>query len=226
MLRLGCMIVALVAIGISVAAAQKAAPGARVLVGDFGDALGPDLIDKYQCQGVFNYVSAPTNADPANKALSIVLDSSIPPPPNCDGVRGEVSEAVSLRLPLRTDIWYGFEFNLPPKMRGKIANRHFVIAQLKQRKGESCPPELGMNTLSPTGTGTNPIIAVRLSEDLVSGIVMTALSVSLSNTKRISVGSVQMEPEDFFGVWHTLLIHAYVDPRAEGDHDPNKRGLV
>src|SRR5690242_1451000 len=121
MWKLGYLSLVLLAFGICETRAQTSSGApATILIGDFESALDPDLSDKYQCQGAFSYVAAPTSTDPANKALYIVLDPSKPPPPNCDGVRGEVSEAISLRLPLRTDVWYGFQFMLPTGMRSKI----------------------------------------------------------------------------------------------------------
>ena len=200
-------------------------PNARTLVGDFEGSLDPDLTDTYECQGYFSYIAVPTANDPANKALSIFLDPTKPRKNCVGGTRAEVSEAIPLRLPIRTEIWYGFRFLFPPGMKGQIRNRHFVLAQLKQRDESPCSPNaLDMNLL--TESDGNPIISIRLSEDLVSGLVAVELSVSSQNVGKISAGSVLMKPEVFFGNWHTLLIHTYVDPRLEGDRDPNKKGFV
>jgi len=205
----------------------------RVLIGEFDGSLGPDLTDAYQCQGKFEYVPAPTPDRPANQALSITLDPSAPlGSGRCSSLRGEVSEAVQLRLPLRTDVWYGFRFMLPFYMKGKIGSGHLVLAQLKQRAEAQC--STGKTPMSsridhpvaPTKADGNPTIAVRVFEDIGSGIAATQLTVSSVNVKRIAVGAVLRDPDDFYGTWHTLLIHAYVDPRAEGDADANKKGFV
>jgi hypothetical protein len=56
--------------------------------------------------------------------------------------------------------------------------------------------------------------------------VAIQLDVSSENVDKIAAGIVMRQRNEFFGVWHTLILHLYVIPRKEGDKDGNKKGFI
>jgi hypothetical protein len=226
--KIATLIAVLLASEISASASAFSAeivPPDEINIGsDFEGSLGDKLSDKYQCQGQFKFVHIATPENPKNQALSITLDPKSPiGVGTCESLRGEVAEAPAYRMPLHNELWYSIRFLFPKKMAGKIGAKRFVLAQLKQSDSQC---KLSGNLSAFALDDGNPIISARMIEDVAGHVAAIQLDVSSLNVHKIAVGEVMRHSGNFFGVWHSLIIHTNVIPRAEGDRDTAKKGFV
>ncbi|MFO1056062.1 MAG: heparin lyase I family protein [Dongiaceae bacterium] len=211
------------------AVAEDPAPSPKhlELASDFNGDLGAGLTDAWQCQGKFEFRHVPAPDDAQNMALAITLNPNSPPGSggSCKYLRGEVGEASKQWIPQQTEIWYSLRFMFPKEMRGKIGTKRFVLTQLKQ-SDTSCALSGGGEFDIKALKDGNPILSIRPIENsdaTVAGVLMAASSV---NVGKIPFGLIMQESDIFFGNWHSLLLHVYVDPRVEGNESPAIRGYL
>lgn len=196
---------------------------AMALSAEFEGALDQGVNIAYFCKGIAKFISAPTSDRPDNKALLLTLDprksTSVGrcEPNNAPTERTELAEPDEMRLPLGTEVWYGFQFMIPEAMKGNFAGRRMVIAQLKQHP-ETCP--LGPHPFGlPAHAQANPTISVRIIEDDVGDVMGVQLAVSGDRVRKVSVGQVMRHRGPFLGRWHEVLLHAKVMPQDEQSSD-------
>lgn len=204
-------------------ASTRAPPEAVALSAEFEGSLDRDVNTAYFCKGIAKFISAPTSDRPGNKALLLTLDprksTSVGrcEPDNAPTERTELAEPDDMRLPLGTEVWYGFQFMIPEAMKGKLAGQRVVIAQLKQHP-ETCP--LGPEPFGlPAQAQGNPTISVRVIEDDVGDVMGVQLAVSGDRVRKVSVGQVMRHRGPFLGHWHQVLLHAKVMPQGEQSSD-------
>lgn len=208
-------------------AAKAIPPETIALSADFEGALDRSVNTAYFCKGVAKFIAAPTPDSPGNKALLLTLDPGKSSavgrcePNGAPTERTELAEPDSARLPLGTEIWYGFRFMVPSTMKGKFAGQRLVIAQLKQHP-ETCP--LGPEPAGvPASAKGNPTVSFRLIEDEIGDVMGLQLAVSGDRARKISVGQLMRHRSSFLDRWHDVLLHVKVMPQGKPSADP---GLV
>jgi hypothetical protein len=111
---------------------------------------------------------------------------------------------------------------IPSAMKGKLANRRVVIAQLKQ-SSETCP--LGPQPFGlPAHANGNPTISLRMIEDEIGDVMGLQLAVSGDQVRKVSVGQLMRHRDAFLDRWHEVLLHAKVTPQEEAR--PGDAGFV
>jgi hypothetical protein len=211
------------------AATKAIPPETMALSADFEGQLDRSVNTAYFCKGIANFVAAPNSENPGNKALLLTLDpgksSSVGrcEPSNARTERTELAEPDELRLPLGTEIWYGFRFMVPAAMKGKFSGQRVVIAQLKQHP-DTCPLHDEPFGLSAASEG-NPTVSFRLIEDDVGDVIGLQLAVSSDDVRKISVGQLMRHRGPFLDRWHDVLLHVKVVPRG-GELQPTDVGFV
>jgi len=204
-------------------------PETIALSADFEGQLDHSVNTAYFCKGVARFLAAPTPDNPDNKALLLTLDpgksSSVGrcEAPNARTERSELAEPDDLRLPLGTEIWYGFRFMVPAAMKGKFTGQRLVIAQLKQHP-DTCPLHDEPFGLSAASEG-NPTVSFRLIEDDVGDVIGLQLAVSSDDVRKISVGQLMRHRDQFLDRWHDVLLHVKIVPRGE-NLQPTDVGFV
>lgn len=203
--------------------ATKMAPGSLALSADFEGALDRSVNTAYFCKGVAEFIPAPSADHPGNQALLLTLDprksSSIGrcEPDDAWTERTEIAEPDAARLPLGTEVWYGFRFMVPSAMKGKFVGQRLVIAQLKQHP-ETCP--LGPQPFGLRANAqSNPTVSLRLIEDDVGDVMGLQLAVSGDRARKISVGQLMRHRAPFLGRWHEVLLHMRVAPQRPGQSE-------
>jgi len=201
---------------------------AMALAADFEGALDPSVNTAYFCKGVARFVPTPTSERPDNQALLLTLDprktSAVGrcDPDNARTERTELAEPDELRLPLGTEVWYGFRFMIPTTMKGKFAGQRVVIAQLKQHPN-TCP--LGPQPVGLAASAeSNPTISLRLIEDDIGDVMGLQLAVAGDRVRKVAVGQVMRHRELFLDHWHEVVLHARVMP--ENPKRPSDGGFV
>jgi Polysaccharide lyase len=209
--------------------ATKVPPETIALSADFEGQLDRSVNTAYFCKGIANFIAAPNSENPDNKALLLTLDPSKSSslgrcePQNARTERTELAEPDDLRLPLGTEIWYGFRFMVPAAMKGKFTGQRLVIAQLKQHP-DTCPLHDEPFGLSAASEG-NPKVSFRLIEDDVGDVIGLQLAVSSDDVRKISVGQLMRHRDQFLDRWHDVLLHVKIVPRGE-NLQPTDVGFV
>jgi hypothetical protein len=210
------------------AAAKGVPPEAMALSAEFEGALDPSVNTAYFCKGVARFIPAPTADRPKNKVLLLTLDPSKSTavgrcePDNARTERAELAEPDELRLPLGTEVWYGFRFMIPAAMKGKLAGRRAVIAQLKQHPN-SCP--LGPKPFGLAASAeSNPTVSLRVIEDDIGDVMGLQLAVAGDRVRKVSVGQVMRHRDLFLDRWHEVVLHAKIMP--EDPKRPDDFGFV
>ena len=200
--------------------ATKMAPDSLGLSADFEGALDRSVNTAYFCKGVASFIPAPSAGHPNNQALLLTLDPSKSSsvgrcePDDAWTERTEIAEPDDARLPLGTEVWYGFRFMVPSAMKGKFVGQRLVIAQLKQHR-ETCP--LGPQPFGPPANALgNPTVSLRVIEDDVGDVMGLQLAVSGDQARKISVGQLMRHREPFLDRWHEVLLHVKVVPQRPG----------
>jgi hypothetical protein len=200
--------------------ATKMAPDSLALSADFEGALDRSVNTAYFCKGVASFIPAPSAGHPNNQALLLTLDPSKSSsigrcePDDAWTERTEIAEPDGARLPLGTEVWYGFRFMVPSAMKGKFVGQRLVIAQLKQHR-ETCP--LGPQPFGPPANALgNPTVSLRVIEDDVGDVMGLQLAVSGDQARKISVGQLMRHREPFLDRWHEVLLHVKVMPQRPG----------
>ena len=200
--------------------ATKMAPDSLGLSADFEGALDRSVNTAYFCKGIASFIPAPSAGHPNNQALLLTLDprksTSVGrcEPDDAWTERTEMAEPDEARLPLGTEVWYGFRFMVPSAMKGKFVGQRLVIAQLKQHR-ETCP--LGPRPFGlPANALGNPTVSLRLIEDDVGDVMGLQLAVSGDQARKISVGQLMRHREPFLDRWHEVLLHVKVVPQRPG----------
>lgn len=202
-----------------VSTASKVIPPETIgLSADFEGQLDRTVNTAYFCKGIARFLAAPTPDDPGNRALLLTLDPSKTSavgrcePSNARTERTELAEPDELRLPLGTEIWYGFRFMVPATMKGKFAGQRLVIAQLKQHP-DTCalhPEPFGLSAASEG----NPTVSLRLIEDDAGDVMGLQLAVSSDDVRKIAVGQLMRHRGPFLDRWHDVLLHVKVVPHG------------
>lgn len=204
-------------------------PETMALSADFEGQLDRSVNTAYFCKGIANFVAAPNSENPRNKALLLTLDPSKSSsvgrcePSNARTERTELAEPDDVRLPLGTEIWYGFRFMIPAAMKGKFTGQRLVIAQLKQHP-DTCPLHDEPFGLSASSEG-NPTVSFRLIEDDFGDVIGVQLAVSSDDVRKISVGQLMRHRGPFLDRWHDVLLHVKVVPRR-AEPPPTDVGFV
>jgi hypothetical protein len=199
-------------------AAKPISPETIALSADFEGQLDRSVNTAYFCKGIANFVAAPTTGNPDNQALLLTLDPSKSSSigrceaPNARTERAELAEPDDVRLPLGTEIWYGFRFMVPAAMKGKFAGQRLVLAQLKQHP-DTCPLHDEPFGLSAASEG-NPTVSFRLIEDDFGDVIGLQLAVSSDDVRKISVGQLMRHRGPFLDRWHDVLLHVKVVPHG------------
>jgi hypothetical protein len=199
-------------------ASRAIPPEAIDLSAQFEGLLDRSVNTAYFCKGIAHFMAAPTAGNPGNKALWLTLDPSKSSAvgrceaPNARTERTELAGPDELRLPLGTEVWYGFRFMIPAAMKGKFAGQRVVLAQLKQHT-DTCPLHEEPFGLSAASEG-NPTVSFRLIEDDVGDVIGLQLAVSSDDVRKISVGQLMRHRGSFFDRWHDVLLHAKIVPRG------------
>jgi hypothetical protein len=121
-----------------------------------------------------------------------------------------------MRLPLGTEVWYGFRFLIPSAMKGKFGGERLVLAQLKQHP-ETCP--LGPEPVGlPAHAEGNPTVSLRVIEDEAGDVMGLQLAVSGDAARKISVGQLMRHRDQFLDRWHEVVLHAKVMPQTRPDN--------
>jgi len=207
---------------------NRVPPEAMSLSADFEGALDPSVNTAYLCKGVVKFIAAPTTDRPDNEALLLTLDPTKPSaigrcePNNAPSERAELAEPDDLRLPLGTEVWYGFQFLIPAAMKGKFAGQRVVIAQLKQHPN-TCPLGPQPFGLATASVASNPTISLRIIEDAVGDVMGLQLAVAGDHVRKIPVGQLMRHRDSFLDRWHEVLLHAKVMPQ---DERPDDAGFV
>ena len=198
-------------------------PEAMGLSADFEGALDQSVNAAYFCKGVARFIAAPTIDRPDNEALLLTLDprksTSVGrcEPDGAQTERAELAEPDELRLPLGTEVWYGFRFMIPAVMRGKLAGQRIVIAQLKQHPN-TCP--LGPEPFGrAAGAEGNPTISLRVVEDDVGDVMGLQLAVAGDQVRKNTVGQLMRQRGPFLDRWHEVVLHAKVMPQGNRSDD-------
>ena len=199
-------------------AAKPISPETIALSADFEGQLDRSVNTAYFCKGIAKFIAAPNAENPDNRALLLTLNpgksSSVGrcEPTNARTERTELAEPDELRLPLGTEIWYGFRFMVPAAMKGKFSAQRLVIAQLKQHP-DTCPLHSEPFGLSAASEG-NPTVSFRLIEDDSGDVIGLQLAVSSDDVRKISVGQLMRHRGPFLDRWHDVLLHVKVVPRG------------
>ena len=200
--------------------ATKMAPDSLGLSADFEGALDRSVNTAYFCKGIASFIPAPSAGHPNNQALLLTLDPSKSSsvgrcePDDAWTERTEIAEPDDARLPLGTEVWYGFRFMVPSAMKGKFVGQRLVIAQLKQHR-ETCP--LGPQPFGPPANALgNPTVSLRVIEDDVGDVMGLQLAVSGDQARKISIGQLMRHREPFLDRWHEVLLHVKVVPQRPG----------
>jgi len=209
--------------------AAKAIPAqAMALSAEFEGAIDRSVNTAYFCKGVAHFVPAPTSERPDNKALMLTLDprksTSVGrcEPDNAPTERAELAEPDELRLPLGTEVWYGFRFMIPAAMKGKLTGERVVIAQLKQHPN-TCP--LGPQPFGLAASAeSNPTISLRVIEDAIGDVMGLQLAVAGDRVRKVSVGQLMRHRDLFLDRWHQVVLHVKVIPQQAGR--PDDAGFV
>ncbi|HEV8390314.1 MAG TPA: heparin lyase I family protein [Dongiaceae bacterium] len=198
------------------------------LSAEFEGAFDRSVNVAYFCKGVAKFVPAPTSDRPDNEAVLLTLDPTKTSavgrcePSNAPTERAELAEPDELRLPLGTEVWYGFRFMIPASMKGRLAGERVVIAQLKQHPN-TCP--LGPQPFGPAAEARgNPTISVRIIEDDPHDAMGLQLAVAGDYAPKVSVGQLMYDRDGFLARWHQVVLHAKVTPREE--RHPDNAGFV
>jgi polysaccharide lyase-like protein len=204
-------------------AATKTTPDSLALSAEFEGALDRSVNTAYFCKGIAAFIPAPTTDNPNNQALLLTLDprksTSVGrcEPDDAWTERTEMAEPDEARLPLGTEVWYGFRFMVPSTMKGKFVGQRLVIAQLKQHP-QTCP--LGPRPFGlPANALGNPTVSLRLIEDDVGDVMGLQLAVSGDQARKISVGQLMRHRTPFLDRWHEVLLHVKVLPQVSGQSD-------
>jgi hypothetical protein len=201
-------------------AAKPIPPETIALSADFEGQLDRSVNTAYFCKGIARFVAVPNAENPDNQALLLTLDPSKSSsvgrcePPTARTERTELAEPDELRLPLGTEIWYGFRFMIPAAMKGKFSGQRLVIAQLKQHP-DTCALHQEPFGLSAASEG-NPTVSFRLIEDDYGDVIGVQLAVSSDDVRKISVGQLMRHRGPFLDRWHDVLLHVKVAPRGAG----------
>lgn len=221
----------------SMALAQSAAPAdpagaAKVAIppdfislsAEFDGVLDRSVNTAYFCKGVARFIPASTSGL-ADKALLLTLDpdklTSVGrcEPNGAPTERTELAEPDSARLPLGTEVWYGFRFMVPSAMKGKFVGERLVIGQLKQHP-RACP--LGPTPVGlPANANGNPTVSLRLIEDELGDVMGLQLAVSGDKARKVSVGQLMHDRDAFLDRWHEVLLHAKVMPQGNRPDEPS-----
>lgn len=210
--------------------AAKAIPPETIgLSADFEGQLDRSVNTAYFCKGIARFLAAPTDDNPGNRALLLTLDPSKTSavgrcePSNARTERTELAEPDELRLPMGTEIWYGFRFMVPATMKGKFSGQRLVIAQLKQHP-DTCalhPEPFGLSAASEG----NPTVSLRLIEDDAGDVMGLQLAVSSDDVRKIAVGQLMRHRGQFLDRWHDVLLHVKVVPQGV-EPQPKTVGFV
>jgi hypothetical protein len=191
-------------------------PEVMGLSANFEGALDRGVNTAYFCKGIAKFIPAPTADHPDNKALLLTLDPGKSTsvgrcePDVAPTERTELAEPDDARLPLGTEVWYGFRFMIPSAMKGKLASQRVVIAQLKQHP-ETCP--LGPQPFGHAAHANgNPTISLRMIEDEIGDVMGLQLAVSGDHVRKVSVGQLMRHRDPFLDRWHEVLLHVKVMP--------------
>ncbi|WP_162917602.1 heparin lyase I family protein [Dongia deserti] len=214
---------------VEAAGATKVVPAdALTLSAEFEGTLDQSVNTAYFCKGVARFIPTPTSESPSGQALLLTLDPSNSSsvgrcePDDAGTERAELAEPDAARLPLGTEVWYGFRFMVPAAMKGRFAGQRLVIAQLKQHP-ETCP--LGPRPFGlPANAHSNPTVSLRLIEDNVGDVMGLQLAVSGDQARKISVGQLMRHRDPFLDRWHEVLLHVKVMP--QGRASPGDSGFV
>jgi len=195
------------------------------LSAEFDGVLDRSVNTAYFCKGVARFIPASTSGRVNDKALLLTLDPGKSTsvgrcdPNGAPTERTELAEPDSARLPLGTEVWYGFRFMIPSAMKGKFAGERLVIAQLKQHP-KACP--LGPTPVGlPASAHGNPTVSVRLIEDDVGDVMGLQLAVSGDKARKVSVGQLMRRRDGFLDRWHEVLLHVKVMPQGNRPNEPS-----
>jgi hypothetical protein len=201
---------------------------ALALSAEFEGTLDSSVNTAYFCKGITRFIPAPRSDRADNRALLLTLDPGKSTsvgrcePEDAPTERAELAEPDSERLPLGTEVWYGFRFMVPTAMKGELVGERVVIAQLKQHP-ETCP--LGPEPFGlPASAQGNPTVSLRLIEDGIGDVMGLQLAVSGDEARKISVGQLMRHRDRFLDRWHDVLLHVKVMPQASAQ--PNEAGFV
>lgn len=189
------------------------------LSAEFDGAIDDGVGLAYFCKGKADFIAAPTEDRPDNKALLLTLDpTGTTSQGRCEAEgasteRTELTEPDALRLPLGTETWYAFRFLIPAQMKGKFTGQRVVLAQLKQHP-ETCPLAPEPFGVSAAAEG-NPTVSLRLIEDGIGDVIGLQLAVSSEHVRKIVVGQLMRHRDPFLDRWHDVVLHVKLVPQAE-----------
>lgn len=202
-------------------ASKAVPPSAMRTAANFDGTVDASVNVAYLCKGVTKFVPAPTARRPDNQALLLTLDprksTSVGrcEPDNAGTERAELAEPDDLRLPLGTEVWYGFRFKIPAAMKGKFAGERVVLAQMKQHP-DTCalaPEPFGVSAASEG----NPTVSLRLIEDDIGDVMGLQLAVSSERVRKIVVGQLMRHRAPFLDRWHDVVLHVKLVPLPDCD---------
>lgn len=198
-------------------------PEAVRLSADFEGVIDSTVGTAYFCKGIAEFILAPTERRPDNKAVLLTLDPrKLATTARCDSPdgpteRAELAERDDLRLPQGTEVWYGFRFLVPRAMKGRFIGQRLVIAQLKQHP-KACALRIGPVDASIKSEGS-PTVSLRLIEDDIGDVMGLQLAVATDDVRKIPVGQLMRHRDTFLDNWHDVVLHLKVVPRgSQSEH--------